>query len=211
MRKYIFILGLSLIFIFQGCALFKHFEGSSKDEAGSAKMNKEEMKNEIERMEIENKNLHGQMEELSNENERIKAEKESEIDRIKNQNEFFIEELKKLKEENQKISNENEELVKRLSTCRPEEDMVKLKIKVLSGNGDLDSAGRMAVRLRHMGYDIKSIDRATKSDYTENIVYFAPNYSNEGKRLASSIGDNTIAKPLGWPSVFDLIVVTGKN
>lgn len=211
MRKYIFIFALSILFVFQGCAFFKNLGGSSEEEAGSSKMSKEEMINEIEKTKIENENLRKQIELLTNENERIRSEKDIEIDRIRNQNEFLIEELKRLKEENQKYTRENEELKKRLSACHHEEDMKNLKIKVLSGDGDLDSAGQMAVKLRHLGYDIKSIDRATRSDYAQNIVYFTPTCSKEGKRLASAIGGNTIAKPLGWNSVFDLIVVTGKS
>ncbi|HEN20469.1 MAG TPA: hypothetical protein ENN86_00490 [Desulfobacteraceae bacterium] len=211
MRKCLLILGLSLIIAFQGCAFFKNSETGSREEAGYAGMSKGEMQNEINKMEIENKNLRSQLAALANENERIRAEKENEASRILNQNEALIEELKRLKEENQKISNENEDLKKGQRTSSAKDDSVKLKVKVLSGDGILDSAGRMAVKLRQMGYDVKSIDRASKSGYAENIVYYAKDYSGEGKSLASALGGNTVARPMGWSSVFDIIVVTGKN
>lgn len=86
-----------------------------------------------------------------------------------------------------------------------------LKLKVLSGDGDLNSAKRMAKKLGNMGYKIRLIDRAPQSNFLRNTVYFALGFQDEAKRLVSSLGDNTILKPLSWFSIFDIIVVTGKN
>ena len=91
------------------------------------------------------------------------------------------------------------------------EDMRKTKIKVLSGDGNLDSAKEMAKKLRNMGYKIEFIDHAPRSSFRRNTVFFAPEFQYEAKRLVSSLGGNTIVNPLSWYSVFDLIIVTGKN
>ena len=92
-----------------------------------------------------------------------------------------------------------------------EKDIRQLKIRVLSGDGALNSAEEMARKLRNMGYKIESIDRAPRSNFLRNTVYFAPGFQNEAKRLVISLGGNTILKPLSCSSIFDLIVVTGKN
>ncbi len=91
------------------------------------------------------------------------------------------------------------------------QDVATLKLKVLSGDGDLNSAKRMAKKLGNMGYKIKLVDRAPRSNFLRNTVYFASGFQDEAKRLVSSLGNNTILKPLTWSSKFDIIVVTGKK
>jgi len=91
------------------------------------------------------------------------------------------------------------------------EDIQKLRVKVLSGDGDLNSAKEMARKLRNMGYKISLIDYAPRSNFSQNTVYFAAKSQNGAKRLVLSLGGNAICKPITWSSIFDLIVVTGKT
>ncbi|MGE5841137.1 MAG: LytR C-terminal domain-containing protein [Deltaproteobacteria bacterium] len=84
-----------------------------------------------------------------------------------------------------------------------------IRMKVLSGEGKIDSAKRMAKRLSAMGYKVESVGMAESSDYPANTVYFTAKYKKEAKTLASKLGKETIMKPLTWKSVFHLIVVTG--
>ncbi len=84
-----------------------------------------------------------------------------------------------------------------------------IRLKVLSGDGRIDSARRMAKRLTAMGYRVESVGMAESSDYPANTVYFAAKYKPEAKTLAAKIGKDTIVKPLTWKSVFAIIVVTG--
>lgn len=84
-----------------------------------------------------------------------------------------------------------------------------IRMKVLSGEGKIDSAKRMAKRLTAMGYKVESVTMAENADYPANTVYFTEKYKKEAKALASRLGKNTIVKPLTWKSVFNLIVVTG--
>ena len=84
-----------------------------------------------------------------------------------------------------------------------------IRMKVLSGEGKIDSAKRMAKRLTAMGYKVESVAMAENADYPANTVYFTEKYKKEAKTLASRLGKNTIVKPLTWKSVFNLIVVTG--
>jgi len=103
---------------------------------------------------------------------------------------------------------------KELATHEQEEsraDVGLLKIKVLSGDGNLASAQEMAKRLGGMGYEIKAIDLAPQSSFLRDTVYFTSRSRLQAKRLLSHLGSDAILKPLTWPSVFDLIIVTGKN
>ncbi len=53
------------------------------------------------------------------------------------------------------------------------------------------------------------IDRAPRADFPVNTVYFAAGCEEEATRVAGQLGKGTVSKPLSWPSVFDLIIVTG--
>ncbi|NPV04626.1 MAG: hypothetical protein HPY67_07830 [Syntrophaceae bacterium] len=84
-----------------------------------------------------------------------------------------------------------------------------IRLKVLSGDGKIDSARRMAKRLTALGYKVENVGMAESSDYPANTVYFAEKYKKEARALAGRLGKDTIVKPLTWKSVFNLIVVTG--
>jgi len=148
---------------------------------------------------------------------------------MRDKEELLHSQINKSKEENQKISKENQILYEKIADLRlkhqtfpskrfrtqkklvePEKDIRKFKIKVLSGDGDLNSAKEIAKKLRSIGYKIKLIDQAPRSNFLRNTVFFAPRFQNKAKQLASRLDGNTISKALSWSSVFDLIVVTGK-
>ena len=210
-RAYLIIFIVYLCLIFQGCATSEHLEASSKD-IERFKMTKEEMWDEIQKLKIKNWKLERQIGVLEKENQRIR-----------DQNELLNEQINKLKEESQVVRDQNQALAKKLNTLQlkyetsssesypPEEDIREIRIKVLTGDGNLDSAKEMAKKLRQMGYEIESIDRAPQSDFLQNTVFFAPEFQYKAKRLVSRLGGNTIVKPLSWYSIFDIIIVTGKN
>lgn len=228
-RTYLIII-LHLGLIFQGCAALEYFDGSSKEEIKKLKMTKEEIPSEMEKLKVENANLKKQINILRKENKAIRDESENKIARMRDKEELLHSQINKSKEENQKISKENQDLYEKIADLRlkyqtlpskrshaqdklvePEKGIRKFKIKVLSGDGDLNSAKKIAKKLRNMGYKIKLIDQAPRSNFLINTVFFAPKFQNEAKQLTSRLGGNTISKPLSWSSVFDLIVVTGKN
>lgn len=229
-RIYLVILILHLGLIFQGCSALKNLGGSSKEEAKGLEVTQTEMSNEIERLQIENADLKEQINILSEENNAIRVETASKLGKMSDEKKLLQSQLKELKEENQKITKENKSLYKKIADLRlnyklfpskvssaqdklivPEKDISKFKIKVLSGDGDYNSAKKMEKKLRDIGYEIKLIDKSPRSNFLRNTVYFAPKFQDEAKKLASRLGSNTIFKPLTWSSIFDLIVVTGKN
>lgn len=221
-RACLIVLIVHLGFIFQGCAGLEYLDGSSKKEIEKFKMTKYQMWNKIEKLKIENAKSQKQIDILTAQNQ-VTNENEKEMARFRDQNKLLNEQMEEQKKENQIIKDQNQVLAKKLDRLQLKhktlssksydigKDIRRIKIKVLSGNGNLNSAKYMAKKLTNMGYKIKRIDRAPKSDFLQNTVFFAPEFQYEAKRLVDSLGGNTIVKPLHWYSIFDLIIVTGKK
>lgn len=232
-RGFIIILILQLGFFIHGCTTLEYIDGSSKEEIKKFKLAGYGMRNEMEKVRAENVNLQRQIDILNilgkekqriideNENEiaGMRGENESKIARIRGENELLNEEIKKLKSENQRVKYENKSLVKILTRQKEtlsskshalEKDIQGLKIKILSIDSK-NSAEKMAKKLRAIGYEIKSISYAPRSNFLRNTVYFAPEFKDKAEQLVASLGGKTRFKPLNWPSVFDLIIVTGEN
>jgi len=232
-RGFIIVLIMQLGFFIHGCTTLEHIDSSSKEELKKFKMSKYEMIYEIEKVKADNVNLQRQIDVLNalvKEKQRISEEKEStiaglkgenenEVIRLREENELLSEQIKNVTKENQKVKYENKSLVKILTRQKGtllsqsnalKKYIQKLKIKVLSIDSK-NSAEKMAKRLNEIGYDIKSVSYAPQSKFSRNTVYFTQEFKDEAEQLAVSLGGNTTFKPLNWPSVFDLIVVTEKN
>jgi hypothetical protein len=232
-KGFIIILILQLGFFIHGCTTLEYIDGSSKEEIKKFKMAGYGMRNEMEKVRAENVNLQRQIDILNilgkekqriideNENEiaGMRGENESKITRMRGENELLNEEIKKLKSENQRVKYENKSLVKILTRQKEtlsskshalEKDIQGLKIKILSIDSK-NSAEKMAKKLRAIGYEIKSISYAPRSNFLRNTVYFAPEFKDKAEQLVASLGGKTTFKSLNWPSVFDLIIVTGEN
>ena len=133
-----------------------------------------------------------------------------EMAKVEDEQKTLNQELAKLREENERIAAENARFKEKFQEFQ-KKTLGDLKIKVLSGDGDLRSAKSMTKKLLEMDYEIDLVGYAPRSNFEKNTVYFKPDFEKEGKRLVSRLGANTIIKPLTWSSVFDLIIVTGKN
>jgi predicted nucleic acid-binding Zn-ribbon protein len=154
-------------------------------------MSKDEMWDEMEKLKTENQRLRTQINIFKKDNQRIKDE-----------NKGLAAKLATLQHESETVSSKAYELKKDIPTVR---------MKVLSGDGDLNSAKEMAKKLRTMGYEIELIHYAPRSNFLQNKVYSTPKFQDEAKRIVVELGGNTIYKPLSWPSIFDIIVTTGKH
>ena len=236
-RACLIIIVLHLGLLFHGCAVLESPDGRTNEKRERSEMAKDEMRDEIERLSIETANLRKEMNNIRAERDLLKRQinilKEEKksitsrskpgMARMRQQNQALTEQMNKLREENQRIYNENQLLVKKLASLQPQEgppstkskrsrkEMRKLRIKVLSGDGDINSAKETAKKLRNMGYSTRLIDYAPRSNFFQNTVYFAPKFKDEAKHIAPKLSTVTIFKPLNWPSKFDIIVVTGKN
>ena len=222
-RPFLIALIVCVGFIAHGCAFLEKMEGSSKDEIEKFKMSKDEMWNELKKAKNDNNELQNRVSALEKANQRTKDEHENRIKALRDQNEILNGQLIELKEENQRLTNENRALLQKTATLQSdyetplsesyelEKCLRGLKIKVRSGDGDLNSAREMSKRLREKGCTIESIHYASRSDFSHNIVYSKLEYQDNAKHLVSCLESDTIYKPLTWPSVYDIIVVTGKN
>lgn len=225
LRAYALILIVYGAFMVHGCAGVDQPDRdvTPKTVAKEPKGTKDELWIDKERLRLENVELQRQIAVLSTENERIVREYENRMDRLKTLNQLLNKEIEELKDENQTAASENRLLKRKLSQLQSRKepiaheqkaskaDIRSLKIKVLSGDGDLRSAQVMAEKLKKMGYETKAIDLAPQSSFSRDTVYFTSKSQQEAKQLVSRLGGDAVLKPLSWPSVFDLIVVTGRN
>lgn len=89
------------------------------------------------------------------------------------------------------------------------------RIKVLTGTGQLSSANTLAKRLNELGYKVAKIDRAPRSNFTTDTVYYTQDAEKKAKEIAARIGKKTLTKPITWPTDLDvdadIIIVTGKQ
>jgi chromosome segregation ATPase len=222
-RNFSFILLLCIGFIFHGCSGFEHFDGSLKEDMADSEMRQDAIRDKIQNLTTENNELKKQIAIDQEINKRTSISNAKKLVIISERNRSLNQEIIKFQEDNQRIIQENETLKKRLARIKTQSETSvsrfhnaskkagRLKIKVLSGDGDLNSAEKMAKNLRKIGYSIKSIDYAPRSDFEITTVYFAQNFKDKAKRLKSDLGINPVLKPLNWSSKFDLIVVTGSK
>lgn len=195
-KKFLPILVIPWCFLFSGCALF------SADKTGD---------------------LQRQINTLRLENQSLREEYDKKLEQIKANNDNLSAQVRHLIEEKQRLSAENQEILARLEQLgskgrraaprkKPAVESVdskEIRVKVLSGDGNIGSARQMARRLEEMGYQVAQVDFATRSNFTHDTVYFSKNAEDEAKRMVSSLGGKTIMREITWSSSFDIIVVTG--
>ncbi len=222
-RTYALVLILSMSFVFHGCTAFEFLDGSSREEIETFKMNKREMYAELDKLKSENEKLQRQIDNTNEQNQRFRVESGEKYAQAIERNRTLAQENNKLKEDNQRITEENENFKKKSAdtqvkakTSAPASQKAakgigSLKIKVLSGDGNFNSAKEMAKKLRKSGYTIQLVDQAHRSDFKKTTIYFAPKFKYEAKRLMSKLGGNPALKSLSWPSKFNLIIVTGTS
>jgi hypothetical protein len=218
-KDYVIILMVCGGLFVHGCAggRFQY----SREEA--QRKTRDELWVENEKLKISNAELQKQIAVLGKENQRIIDEGEGKLARLREENQLLSLQIKEITEENQRIVIKNQVLAKKLAELqhrgepRPfaareaEKEIGTGKIKVLSGDGNLLSAKEMAGRLEKMGYRIRAIDLAPHASFSRDTVYFAPGFRGPAKALVSSLGGKATLKPLSWPSIFNLIIVTGRN
>jgi len=223
---YAFLLLLSPAF--QGCGLFDSLKSDSPDAARSDP-DKGGFQKGADRLKAENIDLKQQLAYMKRVSKKSVEESRLELAKVEKERAALASTVEKLKDANHRIALENRELKQQLQSCSKERKQpvkqraVKdkqtkisknqarsLKIKVLSGDGHLESAREMATKLMKMGYEIRAIGYAPRSDFSKNIIYFKPQFKNEGEAIVSKI-DRAIMRTLTWSSVFDIIIVTGRN
>ena len=211
MKTFLSLFILQLLLVFPGCSIMDTIRGGPKEPP---------LENKISSQDLHKRNVA-----LEQELQRTMDDSELGLARAKDENRRLVEKIKELQDENQGLKNDIKTLEGRTreakssppppvsepvaSEKQPEKAFKTLKIKVLSGTGELNSAKRLAMKLRKMGYEIGSLDYAPRKNFSEDTVYFAPKLKEEAESLASSLGGGKVLKAMTWSSAFDLIIVTG--
>ena len=208
-RTRLCLLFVLLLLPAQGCGVFDFLKGDS-GEGEEVEKTEGKAEQEIARLKAENIDLKQQIAYLKKVSKESLEDVHKELAKVTSERDALIEALTKQGGGTQKRS-EGILGTQRDGTESGKEGSKDLKIKVLSGDGDLGSARMMAKRLKEMNYTIRLIGHAPRADFRANTVYYKPQFERQGRFLVSKLGDNTVMKPLTWSSVFDLIIVTGKH
>jgi len=208
-KAFFFLLTLVLCLSLAGCAAtIAKIDGTTEEELRKFSMSQDQI--EMEKLKNENQKIRNRINVLEKARE-TSTELEKQIGKLREQVEIEQNGKSASVRKISELEQEKNLLKKRVAILELENNIRKLDIKVLCGDGDIRSAKQLAERMRKMGYQIKRIDFAPRKTFKRHTVFFAPNFENEAKRLVIDLGGKTIAKPVTWPSEFDLIVVTGKN
>jgi chromosome segregation ATPase len=188
--------------VLSGCLVTQSAYVQKEEEVNSLTKNNRELTAQSEKLQAENSDLKKQLAAKDD----LLQKKSEEIARQDAKQAAMVNEVDRMKAQQAKS---READIKESPASGKSPGLKSIRMKVLSGEGKIDSAKRMAKRLTAMGYKVESVGMAENADYPANTVYFSEKYKKEAKTLASRLGKNTIVKPLTWKSVFNLIVVTG--
>ena len=190
---------LAFVTALAGCLVTHDTYVKKQDEANTLAKN-------VADLDQKNKEIAAQNERLQAENTDLKKQVTEEIAKQEAKQAEMINEMDRMKAQ---LAKSREVAIEESTAAKKQADLKSLRIKVLSGDGKIESARQMAKRISSMGYEVGGVEMADNSDYPVIIVYFAPKYKKEAITLAAKLGKGTIVKPLYWKSVFNLIVVTG--
>lgn len=213
LQRRIIVVTLLLLFLTTtGCTLFRFIDNSSPEEMQKFATSKDELWNRARALEDEKAAHQKQL-----------ADQQAEIDRIARDLAYCQNETTqadgRVAELSKTIDNLSAQLKQRQEIAQtapppPKEagpERKPSKIKVLAGDGSIASARSLAKRLGKMGYPVKLIDKAPRSDFKVNTIFFAPGYQAAAAALARQLGGGAVSKPLTWQSIFNIIIVTGRS
>lgn len=198
-----------------GCSLVRFIDNSSPEERQKFQISKDELWQQKRALEDENaaclKQLADQQAEIARMNRDL-AYWEAETAQADKR---FLELSKTVDDLNAQVK-QRQEIVQtappppKETVTEADRDPKALKIKVLAGDGKLDSARSLSKRLGKMGYRVKLIDKAPRSGFKVNTIFFKAGRQTAAATLAKKLGRGAVTKPLTWTSVFDIIIVTGR-
>jgi len=193
---------LALVTVLSGCLVTQSAYVQKEEEVNSLTKNNKELTAQSEKLQAENSELKKQLAAKDD----LLQKRSEEIARQDAKQAAMVNEVDRMKAQQAKS---READIKESPAAGKSAGLKSIRMKVLSGEGKIDSAKRMAKRLTAMGYKVETLGMAESTDYPANTVYFTAKYKKEAKALASRLGKETIVKPLTWKSVFSIIVVTG--
>ena len=85
----------------------------------------------------------------------------------------------------------------------------KVRIKVLSGDGQVSSTKQISASLSSMGYRVAKVDKAGRTDFKRTTIYYAPEVKSDAMDIAGRL--NAEVKALTWKSEFNILIVSGRQ
>lgn len=212
LQRRMIVVPLLLLFLTTGCTLFRFVDNSSPEEMQKFAVSKDELWDQARALENEKAAYQKQL-----------ADQQAEIDRITRELAYWQNETTqadgRVVELTKTLDDLNAQLKQRQEVAQtppppPKEagpERKPAKIKVLAGDGNIASARSLSKRLGKLGYPVKLIDKAPRSDFKVNTIFFAPGYQAAAATLAKQLGRGAVSKPLTWQSIFNIIIVTGRS
>jgi cell division protein FtsB len=202
---------MSLALVLSGCMAEKSAYQKKVDEADSLGKEVVSLKQQNKTLAEENERLRQQVQELS-------AERQEPVGTAESAAVAAPAEKEATKPAEEKIAEspkEKDAATPQVATAQPvpekkDTGLKSIRLKVLSGNGKMSSAKKMAGRLTKLGYKVEVVGMATTPDYATDTVYYKPGFEKKAADIAKRLGGKTITKPISWSSVFDVIVVAGR-
>lgn len=211
----IFFTFLISVCLLSGCAALQYFDGSSDEQVKKFTMSKEELQKEVESLQSGNESLREALDRKQAQLNTYDAKEKANLKAISD-GQARIESLEKEKntlfEENKKLKSaavvKEEALAEKQVREQAQAAAAKeLRIKVLTGTGELSAARKLSKKLTDLGYKVERMDRAPTTNFSSDTVFFAKDKEKEAKELAGRLGKETVVKPMTWSSIFDIIVV----
>ncbi len=121
---------------------------------------------------------------------------------------YWAEMPERIEEGTERVSEMLESIERKLDALE-RQDPAAVRMKVLSGDGRLESARRVAAVLRERGYDVDAVGMAPSKGFEADTVFYADGFEAAAAKVAESLGRGARTRPLTWSSVYEIIVVTG--
>jgi tetratricopeptide (TPR) repeat protein len=86
------------------------------------------------------------------------------------------------------------------------------RIQILDGSGDMSAARRVKTLLTSKGFRIARIGKSDKGLWRRTVLYYKKDSERRAEQVAGAIpGRRLLLRPLKWRSVYDIILVVGKD
>jgi len=200
---------LAFVTALAGCLVTQDTYVKKQDEANTLAKNAAELDQKNKEIAAQNERLQAENTDLKKQvavNDALLQKNTEEIAKQDAKQAEMVNEMDRMKAQ---LAISREVTIEESPVAKKPAGLKSIRIKVLSGDGKIGSAKKMAKRMTSMGYRVEGVGMADHTDYPAITVYSAPKYNKEAKTLAKKLGKETITKPLTWKSVFNIIVVTG--
>ena len=85
------------------------------------------------------------------------------------------------------------------------------RIQILDGSGDMSNARRVKTLLTSKGFRIARIGKSDKGLWRRTVLYYKKDSERRAEQVAGAIPGRLLLRPLKWRSVYDIILVVGKD